>query len=568
MKLIDLRYLGALLLLLFVNNKSIAQTSALKKNKPNIIIILADDSGYSDLGCYGGEINTPNLDLLANGGLRMNSFYNASRCCPTRASLLTGLYPHTAGIGNMTTDQKQPGYRGSLTSNTVTIAQLLKNEGYQTGMVGKWHISETQPLPDAEKQLQWLNHKIQDKDFGDTLSYPTHKGFQKYYGNIWGVVDYFDPFSLVNGTTPVKNVPKDFYFTNAIGDSSAAYIREFSAKKAPFFMYVAFTAPHWPLQALEKDIKKYENTYKKGWEYIREQRYQKMIKLGLIDPEKVALSQFMFSQKEWGSNKDSVWDARAMAVHAAMVDCLDQNVGKLINELKRTGELENTLIMFLSDNGASAERPEIFGPGFDRSGTTRNGEKISFPVNKDVLPGPQNTHAGIGPQWANVSCTPFRYWKSKEHEGGIATPFIAYWPKMIKAQKAVNNVPAHVIDLMATCLDISGAKYPGTFEGNTITPTPGKSLIPVFTGKIKDQLHDELFWEHNGAAALRQGDWKIVKVDAKEKWELYNLAEDRSETSNLAAKFPEKVNQMQLKWNQLANKYVVFPKPQANINNH
>lgn len=568
MKFINLSSLAALLFLLFIDNKcSVAQTKILK-NKPNIIIILGDDLGYSDLGCYGGEIKTPNLDLLANRGIRMNSFYNASRCCPTRASLLTGLYPHTAGIGNMTTDQKQPGYRGSLTPNAVTIAQVLKDNGYQTGMLGKWHISETQAFPDKDTQLQWLDHKIQDKDFGDTLSYPTHKGFQKYYGNIWGVVDYFDPFSLVNGTRPVKNVPKDFYFTNAIGDSSAAYVREFSAKKAPFFMYVAFTAPHWPLQALEKDIRKYENTYKKGWEYIREQRYQKMIKLGLIDPKKVALSQFMYPEKVWGTNKDSVWDARAMAVHAAMVDCLDQNVGKLITELKKTGELDNTLIMFLSDNGASAERPEIFGPGFDRSGTTRNGEKVSFPVNKDVLPGPQTTHAGIGPQWANVSSTPFRYWKSKEHEGGISSPFIAYWPKMIAAQKTVNHVPAHVIDLMATCLDISGAKYPDTFEGNTITPSTGKSLIPVFTGKIKGQLHDELFWEHNGAAALRQGDWKIVRVDAKQNWELYNLAEDRSETNDLAAKFPERVRQMQTKWNQLANNYAVFPKPQANINNH
>jgi arylsulfatase len=435
-------------------------------------------------------------------------------------------------------------------------------------MLGKWHISETQAFPDKDKQLQWLDHKIQDKDFGDTLSYPTHKGFQKYYGNIWGVVDYFDPFSLVNGTRPVKNVPKDFYFTNAIGDSSAAYVREFSSKNAPFFMYIAFTAPHWPLQALEKDIRKYENTYKKGWAHIREERYQKMIILGLIDPKEVALSEFMYPEKIWGANKDSVWDARAMAVHAAMVDCLDQNVGKLIAELKKTGELDNTLIMFLSDNGASAERPEVFGPGFDRSGTTRNGEKVSFPVKKDVLPGPQTAHAGIGPQWANVSSTPFRYWKSKEHEGGISTPFIAYWPKMIEAKKVVNQVPAHVIDLMATCLEISGAKYPDTFEGNSITPSPGKSLIPVFTGKIKTQLHDELFWEHNGAAALRQGDWKIVRVDAKDKWELYNLAEDRSETNDLAAKFPEKVSQMQMKWNQFANKYAVFPKPQANINNH
>lgn len=551
-------------LLVMASQYAIAQTPS-KTKKTNIIVILADDLGFSDLGCYGGEISTPNLDWLANRGMRMNSFYNASRCCPTRASLLTGLYPHAAGIGNMTTDQNQPGYRGSLTSNTVTIAQVLKNNGYQTGMVGKWHVSETQAFPEKETQLEWLDHKIQDKNFGDTLLYPTHKGFQKYYGNIWGVVDYFDPFSLVNGTTPVKNVPKDFYYTNAIGDSSVVYIKDFSGKKAPFFMYVAFTAPHWPLQALEKDIKKYENTYNKGWEYIREQRYQKMVKLGLIDPKKVALSKFMFSEKDWQTNKDSQWDARAMAVHAAMVDCLDQNVGKLINELKRTGELDHTLIMFLSDNGASPERPEVFGPGFDRSGTTRNGEKVIYPVAKEVLPGPQATHAGIGAEWANVSNTPFRYWKSKEHEGGISTPFIAFWPDQIKATSSVSNVPAHVIDIMATCLDITGIKYPDTFEGNTITPTPGKSLIPVFTKKLTTQLHDELFWEHNGAAALRQGDWKIVRVGGKEKWELYDLSSDRSETTDLAAKYPERVNAMQVKWNQLANQYSVFPKPQANI---
>lgn len=567
MNLLKFKAWLALTLSVFTSSASYAGDSP-KQKKTNIILILADDLGFSDLGCYGGEINTPNLDWLASQGIRMNSFYNASRCCPTRASLLTGLYPHTAGIGNMTTDQKQPGYRGTLTANAVTIAQVLQNSGYQTGMLGKWHVSETQAFPNKEDQLHWLDHKIQDKDFADTLSYPTHKGFQKYYGNIWGVVDFFDPFSLVNGTKPVKNVPNNFYYTNALGDSSVSYINDFTSRKMPFFMYLAFTAPHWPLQALERDIAKYQNTYKKGWRYIREQRYQKMIKLGLIDPKKVPLSEFMYSEKDWSTNKDSAWDARAMAVHAAMVDCLDQNVGKLIKALKQAGELDNTLIMFLSDNGASPERPEVFGPGYDRSGTTREGEKISFPVAKDILPGGQNTHAGIGAEWANVSCTPFRYWKAKEHEGGISTPFIAFWPEKIKAANSVNDVPAHIIDVMSTCLDIAGAKYPDTFSGTKISPTPGKSLMPVFTGKLKTQLHDELFWEHNGAAALRQGDWKIVRVDGKSKWELYNLKTDRSETQNLESKYPEKIENMQSRWNELARQYSVFPKPQANNNNH
>lgn len=536
-------------------------TLAAAQNKPNIIVVLADDLGFSDIGCYGGEIETPHLDWLASRGMRMTSFYNASRCCPTRASLLTGQYQHTAGIGNMTTDQHQPGYRGFLQPNVVTIAQVLKTAGYQTGMVGKWHVSETGSLPDKDEQLAWLDHQITDRDFSDTLSYPVHKGFDQYYGNIWGVVDYFDPFSLVNGTQPVPSVPKDFYYTNAIGDSTASYIRQFSKKDDPFFMYVAFTAPHWPLQALEPDIRKYENTYKKGWNAIREKRYQKMVQLGLIKPEQVKLSEFMTPDKSWERNADSLWDARAMAVHAAMVDRLDQNIGKMIDALRKSGQLENTLIVFLSDNGASPEQPAKFGPGFDRSGTTRDGRKISFSVNKDVMPGPQTTHFGIGPEWANVSCTPFRYWKSKEHEGGITTPFIAYWPNKIKEHNKISSEPAHIIDLMATCTDIAGATYPTTFAGHNITPTPGKSLLPMWTGKLKKPLHDELFWEHNGAAALRQGNWKIVRVGANAPWELYDLGKDRSEMQNHAAAYPEKMETMKRKWKELANQYGVFPKP-------
>lgn len=537
-----------------------SRTSA-KTEKPNIIIILADDLGYSDLGCYGGEIQTPNLDWLASRGVRFTCFYNASRCCPSRASLLTGLYQHQAGIGDMTTDQHTPGYRGFLKPNAVTIAQVLSQAGYQTGMVGKWHVSETVPFPDKQKQLDWLSHRITDKDFADTMSYPTHKGFQKYYGTIWGVVDYFDPFALVNGSRPVKTVPSGFYYTDAIGDTSASYVRQFSAAHKPFFMYVAYTAPHWPLMAKEQDIKKYENTYKKGWNYIREQRYQRMISFGLIDPHKVHLSGFMYPEKKWETDKDSVWDARAMAVHAAMVDCLDQNVGKLIAQLKASGQLDNTLIMFLSDNGASPERPELFAPGFDRAGSTRGGREVSFPGNKDIMPGPQTTMAGIGPQWANVSCTPFRYWKSKEHEGGISTPFIAFWPGVIKAEGSFSKVPAHIIDLMSTCLDVGQANYPKTFEGNEITPAHGSSLIPVLKGKVKDQLHKELFWEHNGAAALRQGDWKIVRVAAGDPWELYNLREDRSETIDLSSKYPQTVSEMSERWKTLADSYMVFPKP-------
>ena len=258
-----------------------------KDERPNIILIMADDLGYSDIGCFGGEITTPNIDYLADNGLRFRQFYNTSRCCPTRASLLTGLYNHQAGIGEMTTDRNEPGYRGFISQNTITLAEVLKEAGYHTGMVGKWHVSNTIEQKDKEAQMRWLNHKEEHPLFSPLNQYPTSRGFEKYYGNIWGVVDFFDPFSLVNGTTPVANVPSNYYHTDAISDTAVSYIHEFSKEDKPFFIYVAETAPHWPLHALPQDIKKYENTYKVGWDAIRENRYKKMVSIGLIDSSKL-----------------------------------------------------------------------------------------------------------------------------------------------------------------------------------------------------------------------------------------------------------------------------------------
>ena len=243
--------------------------------RPNIVLILADDLGYSDLGCYGGEINTPNLDYLAKNGLRFTQFYNTSRCCPSRASLLTGLYNHQAGIGEMTSDRNLPGYRGHITENAVTLAEVLKTAGYDTAMSGKWHVSNTVVQETPEDQLAWLNHQSSHPLFSPIEQYPTNRGFDQYYGNIWGVVDFFDPFSLVNGTEPVKEVPEDYYHTDAISDSTVAYIKQYSKTENPFFIYVAETAPHWPLMAPPEDIEKYKNTYTKGWDKIREERIKK-----------------------------------------------------------------------------------------------------------------------------------------------------------------------------------------------------------------------------------------------------------------------------------------------------
>ena len=548
--------------LFFINCKnspaSKEQATLEPSQKPNIVVIMADDLGFSDLGCYGGEVDTPVLNGLAENGLRFNAFYNTSRCCPSRAALLTGQYPHQAGIGQMTMDRNLPGYRGRLDEQTVTLAEVLKTAGYQTGMVGKWHVSPTEDLGGNE-QLEWLNHQTEKETFSDLNTYPTARGFDKYYGNIWGVVDYFDPFALVNGTEPVKEVPEDFYYTDAIGDSAVAYVDHFVKEEKPFFLYVAHCAPHWPLMAPEEEIKKYEHVYDEGWQKIREERYKKLIEKGIFKGDTTKLSEFMFPDLKWAENEN--WDSRAMAVHAAMIDRMDQNIGKLIDKLEATGQLDNTVIMFMSDNGASSERPSQYGIGFDRPSETRDGREIHYPVKKseDHLPGPETVMSGIGPVWANVANTPFRYWKARVYEGGITSPFIVHWPAGIKEQGVVKSQPAHIIDIMPTLLELSGATYPEEFNGKTIDPYMGESMVSAFTKAEETPINETLFWEHFGAAALRQGEWKLVKLDGNADWELYNLKEDRTEMNNLAAEYPERLKAMQEEWNTMAKATDVFP---------
>jgi arylsulfatase A-like enzyme len=535
------------------------KTVGAKDKRPNIIVILADDLGYSDIGCYGGEIQTPNLDYLAKNGIRFTQFYNTSRCCPTRASLLTGLYNHAAGIGEMTEDRHEPGYRGHITTNTVTLAEVLKTAGYRTGMSGKWHVSNTIEQSTRQAQMDWLNHKTHHPVFSPPDQYPTSRGFEKYYGNIWGVVDFFDPFSLVNGTTAVKEVPKDYYHTDAINDTAVAYIREFSKDDKPFFLYVAQTAPHWPLMALPEDIARYKDTYRTGWDAIRKTRYQKMVQMGLIDPAKAPLSPRWQDSLSWEANPTKEWDAMAMAVHAAMIDRMDQGIGRIINILRETGELDNTIILFLSDNGASAEDASRYGPGFDRPGETRDGRKIVYPVNKEVMPGPQTTFASIGQRWANVANTPYRYWKSESFEGGTHTPFIAFWPKGITAQKgSTTKQPGHVMDLMATFVELANTRYPTEYNGNKIVPMQGISLTPVFKGK-KRLGHEALFNEHYGARYVRTEEWKMVARN-KGNWQLYRIQDDETELNDLSVRYPQKVKELDSLWNKWANSNNVLPK--------
>lgn len=531
-----------------------------KDNRPNIVLILADDLGYSDIGCYGGEIHTPNLDYLAANGLRFTKFYNTSRCCPTRASLLTGLYNQQAGIGMMTTDRSEPGYRGYLTENTVTLAEVLKAAGYHTGMSGKWHVSNTVEQPTKEEQLKWLSHQASHPYFSPVEQYPVNRGFEKYYGNLWGVVDYFDPFALVNGTTPVAEVPKGYYHTDAINDSAVSYIKEFSKDEKPFFIYVAETAPHWPLMAPEEEIKKYENTYKVGWDAIREARYKRMVAKGIINPETAALSPRMGKELTWAKNPDTVWDARAMAVHAAMVDRMDQGIGRIIKALKESGQLNNTIILFLSDNGASPEICANYKPGFDRPGETRDGRTIIYPRDKKALPGPETVYGSIGPRWANVANTPYQYAKAQSYEGGIRTPMIAFWPDKIKRKGNLTDHLGHVMDFMSTFVEIANTKYPTTFNGHDITPTSGISLLPVFEGQ-KENTHKELFNEHFNARYIRDGEWKLVSLSSDTTWHLYRINQDQTELHDLAKQYPKVVEMLAERWYQWANLHQVFPKP-------
>jgi arylsulfatase len=537
------------------------QSKFTASRRPNIILIMADELGFSDLGCYGGEIRTPNIDFLAQNGIRYTQFYNTSRCCPTRASLLTGLYNHQAGIGKMTDAENKPGYQGHLTDNAVTLAEVLKSAGYQTAMSGKWHVSNTNGQKNPQDQLDWLNHQKDFGDFSPISQYPTSRGFDKFFGNIWGVVDFFDPFSLVSGTKPINSVPKNYYHTDAINDTAVAYINSYAKSDAPFFMYVAHTAPHWPLMAPTEEIEKYKDTYKGGWDAIREARYQKMIKLGLIDPAKTKLSPRWKDDLNWAKNPDKEWDARAMAVHAAMIDRMDQGIGRMLAALRKNGQFDNTLILFLSDNGASPENCAAYGPGFDRPNQTRDGRPISYDLKKRDMPGPETVYASIGQCWANVANTPYQYWKAESYEGGVRTPLVAFWPKGITAKKgSFSPQVGHVMDFMATFVEMTGATYPKSYKGHTITPTTGLSLMPSFKQKATTG-HQNLFNEHFNARYARSGNWKLVAAGTDTTWKLFNLDNDQTETENVAARHPEKVRELESKWQQWAKTHQVLPKP-------
>lgn len=520
-----------------------------ENNQPNIIVIMVDDMGFSDPGCFGGEVQTPNIDKLAESGLRLTNFYNSSRCSPTRASLLTGKYPHEVGLHRNGRNLKR---------TTPTLAEILKENGYSTGMIGKWHLSKSMKYNKNDKDHQdWLDHQI-DPDIPftpDINTYPVNRGFEKHYGIIWGVVDFFDPFSLVNGTEAVKKVPKDYYITNALNDSAVAYVKEFSKKEKPFFLYLAHTAPHWPLHALDEDIAKYEGVYDKGWDTLRVNRYKKQLDLGLFKEGDLTLPKVMGDNWSKLSDDEKKFQVGKMKAHAAMIDRVDQGIGNLISALKETGEYENTFIIFLSDNGASPETPTK--PGYDRSSRTRDGRKIYYEIEGFEYAGPQTTYSGIGRAWANAANTPFRYWKKESFEGGNHTACVVHWPAGI-TKNIGGFVPelTHVMDILPTALDMADVEYPETFKDSLVSPPSGKSLLPVLKGNEREG-HKTMCFEHVNGRAIIEGEWKLVapggahnKFNDFKSWQLYHIASDPTETNNVITDHPEISENLSKKWDE------------------
>lgn len=494
--------------------------------RPNIVLMMADDMGYSDIGCYGGEIRTPNLDKLARDGLRFMQFYNTARCCPTRASLMSGLYPHQAGVGHMINDTKQEGYRGQINNNCVTIAEVLKAAGYATFMSGKWHLSRG-PFDQANG------------------SWPCQRGYDRFFGTITGAGSFYTPTTLTRDNTPIEAPKKGFYYTDAICDNAVTFITEHHEKNAdqPFFLYVAFTSPHWPLHALKEDIAKYRGKYRQGWEALRKERYQRMVKMGLIDA-KWKMSDAHPNAPDWSKLTEEKKDEMdlKMAIYAAMIDRMDQGVGKIMEALKDTGEWDNTIIFFLADNGGCAEGGNF---GFERNPGGELGTNSSF--------------ASYGLAWANASNTPFRLFKHWVHAGGVSTPLIVHWPNGIPENQRgqLRQQPGHLIDIMPTCVELAKAKYPSEFKENKIRPMEGKSLVPAFANKNLDR--EAIYWEHEGNRAVRMGKWKLVADGPKGAWELYDLEIDRTETNDLAKKHPEMATKLANMWQAYAERAFVLP---------
>jgi arylsulfatase A-like enzyme len=474
----------------------LASSQLLAAERPNIVLIMADDLGFSDLGCYGSEIETPNLDRLASGGLRFNQFYNTAKCHSSRICLLTGLYMFQAGNQKM--------------DKGVTIGEALGGAGYHTMMAGKWHLN----------------------------SEPTERGFDRYFGHLSGATNFFtgdDTFRL-NGDK--FDVPaKGFYTTDANTDYAIEFLDEARQTEKPFLLYMAYNAPHYPLHVKEDDFRKYEGRYDLGWDVIRQRRYEKQKSLGIL-PADVKLSPRPDDVPAWDtlSETDQTWESERMAAYAGMIDSLDQNIGRLVAHLTQHDLIDNTIIMFCSDNGACP---------FER---TRG---------KEYRPWDPKSYWTYDTGWAHVGNTPFRWYKQNQHEGGITSPMIVSWSGLKTQAGSVTDQPAHLIDFMATCVDLAGAQYPLDHDGRAITPLQGKSLAPIFAGRTR-QPHEWLYFQFSNNRAIRKGNMKLASAKGGP-WELYDLASDRSELNDLAKESPQQAKELRELWHHVAERIEQAP---------
>lgn len=500
---------------------------AQQASRPNIIFILADDMGYSDIGCYGGEIQTPNIDRLAQEGLRYRQFYNGARSCPTRASLLTGLYAHQAGIGWMThANMGRAPYQGYLNQECVTLGDVLRGAGYGTYISGKWHVSS----------VRQNSGKIKD-------NWPNQRGFDEFFGIVEGASNYFD--ATLNRNNDQFQSPKEgFYLTHALSDSACAFINHHDFDEKPFFLYMSYNAPHWPLHALKQDIDKYVDLYRRGWDVLREERFERQKKMGIF-PKNTVLSPRDKEVPAWDSlSKDDQEDfAMRMAIYAAQVDAMDQGIGRIVETLRQRGQLDNTIIMFMSDNGACAEH----------IGDKRH------------IDGSNNSYESYRRNWANLSSTPYREYKHFTNEGGIATPMVVHYPNGIKQKLNGTFVDeyGHITDVMTTFVELSGATYPTEHKGHKIQPMEGTSLVPNFSGKRTNR--GETFWEHEANICVRDGKWKIVTKTPEgtpytpDSVRLYNMEKDPTELHDLSAKYPEVKNRLYADWMRWAERVGALP---------
>jgi arylsulfatase A-like enzyme len=512
---------------------------------PNVVLILADDLGYSDLGCYGGEIRTPSLDRLAMGGVRLTGFHNTARCSPSRASLLTGLHPHQTGIGILTNDDRPRGYPGSLNDRCLTMAEVLGAAGYATCLSGKWHLCGDMRHPNG--------------------AWPTRRGFDRFFGTLTGCGSYYNPGTLTRGERNAEAEALDpgFFYTDAISTEAVAFVQEHRARDPdrPFFLYAAYTAPHWPLHAPEEDIRAYDGMFDDGWDALRQHRMERLLQLGIAEAG-TKLSDRDPTQPAWDDEPHKRWQARRMQAYAAQVERMDRGIGRIVDALERTGCRDDTLVVFLSDNGASPERLPIT-PALrfrQRSDIVRNftrgGDLVDVGNDPEVMPGAEDTYASYGRAWANLSNTPFRYYKKWVHQGGIAAPFIVHWPAGGLLDGRTVPTPFQLTDVLPTVLEATGVPWPGGDRQCEPLPPEGRSMLGALRGGVAEP--GTLYWEHCGNAAIRRGRWKLVRAHP-EPWELYDIDADPTELVDLAGDRPRLVAELAAEWERWAGRVGVVP---------